>query len=54
MARCKCKICGTQLNTTEAYKITDKNGKNRYYCSATEYEAEEARKKKVAEDKDKV
>ena len=54
MARCKCKICGTQLNTTEAYKVTDKNGKNRYYCSTSEFEAEEVRKKKVAEDKDKV
>ena len=54
MARCKCKICGTQLNTTEAYKVTDKNGKNRYYCSASEFEIEEARKKKAAEDKDKV
>jgi hypothetical protein len=54
MARCKCKICGTQLNTTEAYKITDKNGKNKYYCSASEFEIEEARKKKIAEDKDKV
>ena len=54
MARCKCKICGTQLNTTEAYKVTDKNGKNKYFCSAIEYEAEEARKQKAAEDKDKV
>ena len=54
MARCKCKICGTQLNTTEAYKVTDKNGKNKYFCSASEFEAEEARKKKAAEDKDKV
>ena len=54
MARCKCKICGTQLNTTEAYKITDKNGKNKYYCSVSEFEAEEARKQKAAEDKDKV
>lgn len=54
MARCKCKICGTQLNTTEAYKVTDKNGKNKYYCSASEFEVEEARKKKIAEDKDKV
>ena len=54
MARAKCKICGTQLNTETAYKITDKNGKNKYYCSVTEYEAEEARKKKAAEDKDRV
>jgi hypothetical protein len=54
MARCKCKICGTQLNTTEAYKVTDKNGKNKYYCSASEFEIEEARKKKASEDKDRV
>ena len=54
MARCKCKICGTQLDTKTAYKVIDKNGKNKYYCSATEYEAEEARKKKATEDKDKV
>lgn len=54
MARCKCKICGTQLNTTEAYKVTDNNGKNKYFCSASEFEAEEERKRKAAEDKDKV
>lgn len=54
MARCKCKICGTQLDSKTAYKVTDKNGKNRYYCSASEFEAEEARKKKASEDKDKV
>ena len=49
-----CKICGTQLNTTEAYKVTDKNGKNKYFCSALEFETEETRKQKAAEDKDKV
>ena len=54
MARAKCKICGRQLDTNTAYKIVDKNGKNKYYCSQSEYEAEEARKKKVKEDKDKV
>lgn len=54
MARAKCKICGSALDTKEAYKITDKNGKNKYFCSQTEYEAEEARKKKVTEDKDRV
>ena len=54
MARCKCKICGTQLDTKTAYKVTDKNGKNKYFCSATEFEAEETRKKRLAEDKDKV
>ena len=54
MARAKCRICGRQLDTNTAYKIVDKNGKNKYYCSQTEYEAEEARKKKAKEDKDKV
>ena len=54
MARAKCQICKTPLDTNTAYKITDKNGKNKYYCSQSEYEAEEARKKKVKEDKDKV
>ena len=54
MARAKCKICGTQLDTNTAYKVTDKNGKNKYFCSASEFEAEESRKKKAAEDKDKV
>ena len=54
MARAKCKICGTQLDTNVAYKITDKNGKHKYFCSATEYEVEEARKKKAIKDKDQV
>jgi hypothetical protein len=54
MARCKCKICGGTLDTNVAYKVTDKNGKNKYFCNVTEFEAEEERKKKAAEDKDKV
>ena len=54
MARCKCKICGTELDTNTAYKVTDKNGKNKYFCNASEFEAEEERKKKAAEDKDRV
>lgn len=54
MAKAKCKICGTELDTNTAYKVTDKNGKNKYYCSQSEFEAEEERKKKVAEDKDRV
>ncbi len=53
MARCKCKICGTELNTTEAYKVTV--GKiNRYFCSKEEYDAEIKRKEKEKEDKDRV
>lgn len=54
MARAKCKICGNTLDTNIAYKVTDKNGKNKYFCSASEFEAEEIRKKKAAEDKDRV
>ncbi len=54
MARAKCKICGNILDTNTAYKVTDKNGKNKYFCSASEFEAEEVRKKKAAEDKDRV
>ena len=54
MARAKCKICGTSLDTKEAYKVTDKNGKNKYFCSVSEFEAEEVRKKKAAEDRDRV
>ena len=47
--RAKCRICGRQLDTNTAYKITDKNGKNKYFCSQSEYEAEEARKIKKEE-----
>lgn len=54
MARCKCKICGGVLDTNVAYKVTDKSGKNKYFCSASEFEAEEERKKKAQEDKDRV
>ncbi len=54
MAKAKCKICGTELDTKIAYKVTDKNGKNKYFCSASEFEAEEERKKKAQEDKDRV
>ena len=52
--RAKCRICGRQLDTNTAYKIVDKNGKNKYFCSQSEFEFEEARKKKAKEDKDKV
>lgn len=53
MARtAKCRICGKQLNTSEAYKIDGKSA--RYYCSEQEFRTEEERKKKAAEDKDKA
>ena len=54
MAKAKCKICGSTLDTKDAYKVTDKNGKNKYFCSQSEYDTEEARKKKAAEDKERV
>lgn len=54
MARCKCKICGNELDTKTAYKVTDKNGKNKYFCNQSEFEAEEERKKKAIEDKGRV
>lgn len=53
MARtAKCKICGKVLDTSEAFKVAGKP--NRYYCSESEFLAEEEHKKKAAEDKDKV
>lgn len=62
MARCKCRICGTQLDTKTAYKVEvivnkrtgGKELQNRYFCSEEEWQAEENRKKKYKEDKDKV
>lgn len=54
MARtAKCQICGKQGEVTTMYKKVV--GKiNKYYCSLSEYEAEEERKRKVTEDKDRV
>lgn len=55
MARtAKCRICGKVLNTSIAYKLTNKSGQNAYFCTQEEYEAEEERKKKAAEDKDRA
>lgn len=53
MAKCKCRICGTPHDTKDAYKVVV-NNKNQYYCSQIEYEADVAKKKKAAEDKDRV
>lgn len=56
--RAKCRICGESVDTKTAYLVVtlDKNKKEKkaYYCNQEEYEAEETKKKKVAEDKDKV
>jgi hypothetical protein len=48
-----CQICGKKIERDIAYKRVIGKA-NKYYCSEQEYEAEEARKKKVVEDKDKV
>lgn len=53
MARtAKCRICGKVLDTSVAYKVEGKP--NKYFCSEQEYQAEEERKRKAAEDRDKV
>ena len=52
MARCKCRICGAQLSTETAFRVDGKPPK--YFCSQQEYESEEERKRKAAEDKDKA
>lgn len=54
MARCKCQICKKQLDTNEAYKVLDKNNKNKYYCSENEYVEWQSAKDKEKADKKKV
>ena len=59
MARAKCPVCGTELNTSTAYKVEivgPRTGKvtYKYYCSEEEWLSEQARKKKAKEDKDKA
>ena len=48
-----CQICRKKIERDTAYKIVVGNT-NKYYCSAQEWQAEEERKKKAQEDKDKV
>ena len=53
MARtAKCRICGAQLDTSVAFRVEGKPVK--YFCSESEWQAEEERKRKAAEDKDMV
>ena len=62
MARCKCLVCGVDLDTKTAHRVElivnkktgEKEIKYKYCCSEAEYLAEEERKKKAAEDKDRV
>ena len=51
--RAKCRICGETLDTNVAYKVVT-NGKNAYYCSQEEFEADTKKKEKAAADKDVV
>ena len=51
--RAKCRICGEPLDTKTAYLVIT-NGKKAYYCSADEFEADDAKRKKAEADKDKV
>lgn len=48
-----CQICKNKIERDTAYKRVVGKA-NKYYCSEKEFEAEEARKKKIKEDKDKV
>lgn len=54
----KCQVCKKKLDTDTAYKVVvyDKNNKpaNKYFCNEEEYNAEEKRKRKQAQDKDRV
>lgn len=48
-----CQICKKKIERDMSYKrVVGKT--NKYYCSEQEWEAEENRKQKVAEDKDRV
>lgn len=51
--RAKCRICGEPLNTNEAYLVVT-NGKKAYYCSQEEFEVDQTKKQKAAEDRGKV
>lgn len=62
MAKAKCLVCGTVLDTKTAHRVEfivnkktgEKELKYKYCCSEDEYLAEEERKKKAAEDSDRV
>ena len=48
-----CQICKNKIERDTAYKVVVGQA-NKYYCSEQEWQAEEDRKKKAKEDKDKV
>ena len=52
--RAKCRICGTSLDTTTAYKVishdTNDKATTAYYCSKEEYKNDCAKKEKAAID----
>ena len=49
----KCRICGNVLDTSIAYKVIS-NNKPAYYCSESEYEEAEEKKRKAAMYKEQV
>ena len=53
-----CRICGTKLDTDNAYKVVLCNSKgkekNFYYCSEEEYVADKTKKEKAIEDRNKA
>lgn len=62
MAKAKCLVCGMDLDTKTAHRVElivnkktgEKEIKYKYCCSEAEYIAEEERKKKTEEDKNRV
>jgi len=52
----KCRICGKRGNTDEMYKVVTGSTRkvNTYYCSEEEWQAEQERKRKFKEDRDRV
>ena len=57
MARAKCKYCDEWLNTSEAVKMTDEKGKNKYYCNElchTKHSDEVSEKARVKAEYDEI
>lgn len=49
-----CAACGEKIDRNTAFKITNDKGVNTYYCSQSEFEAEEERKRQAATNKNRV
>lgn len=51
--KCKCKICKSELNTIDAYKVVI-NNQNCYFCSEEEYTINQKNKKEESEGRNLV